>query len=106
MSKLDSKLYNECYKMIEYIKSIEMNKDINSDLIYGLEKVGTGRDYKNLDILLRQHTTACNYRESKDLFYENYKKNDGSNISYEERMAISAFTRQYKHEKELVKKYK
>ena len=106
MSKLDSRLYNECYKMIEYIKSINMNKDINSDLLYGLEQVGSKRDYKKLDILLKQHTTACNYRESKDLFYDNYKKNDGSNISYEERMAISSFNRHYNKEKELVKKYK
>ena len=106
ISKLDSKLYNECYKMIEYIKSIEMNNDINSDLLYGLEETGAGRDYKKLDILLKQHIIACDYREYKDMFYENYKKNEGSNISYEERIAIYSFTRQYKQEKELVKKYK
>ena len=106
ISKLDSKLYNECYKMIEYIKSIKMNKDINSDLIHGLEKVGTGRDYKKLDILLKQHTVACTYREYKDMFYEYYKKSNNSNMSYEERISISAFHRQYKNEKELVKKYK
>ena len=106
ISKLDSKLYNECYKMIEYIKSIKLNNDINSDLLYGLEETGAGRDYKKLDILLKQHIIACDYREYKDMFYENYKKNEGSNISYEERIAIYSFTRQYKQEKELVKKYK
>ena len=106
ISKLDSKLYNECYKMIEYIKSIEMNNDINNDLLYGLEEIGTERNYKKLDILLKQHIIACNYRESKDLFYDNYKKSNSSDITFEERISISSFNREYIKEKELVKSYK
>ena len=106
ISKLDSKLYNECYKMREYINSIKMNIDINSDLLFGLEKTGSGRDYKNLETLLNQHIVASSYREYKDLFYESYKKSENSNISYEERIAINSLGRYYSREKELVKKYK
>jgi hypothetical protein len=106
MSKLDSKAYNECYKMMEYIESIKMNKDINEDLLKGLEIVGNGRDYKNLDILLKQHNEACTYREYKDMFFDSYKKSENSRISYEERIAINSFTRSYAKEKELVKRYK
>jgi len=105
ISKLDSKAYNECYKMIEYINSIKMNKDINSDLLFGLEVVGSDRNYKQLDVLIKQHTTACGFREYKDMFFDSYKKNDNSNISYEERISINSFGRLYEKEKELVKIY-
>ena len=105
-SKMDTKLYNECYKMIQYIDSIKMNNDINSDLLFGLEKTGSGRDYKNLDTLLKQHIEACGYREYKDMFFESYKKSENSSISYEERIAINSIGRSYIREKELVKRYK
>ena len=97
MCKLDSKGYNECYKMIEYINSIRMNIDINNDLLYGLEKVGEGRVYRDLDILIKQHNTACSFREYKDMFFESYKKNNNSDISYEERIAINSFGRSYEN---------
>lgn len=106
LSKMDTKLYNECYKMIQYIESIKMNNEINSDLLFGLEKVGSGRDYKELNILLKQHNEACTYREYKDMFFESYNKSGNSNITYEERIAINSFGRSYAKEKELVKKYK
>ena len=106
LCKLDSKGYNECYKMIEYIKSIKMNNDINSDLFYGLELVGSDRVYKYLEVLIKQHNTACGFREYKDMFFESYKKSDNGKITYEERMAINSYNRLYEKEKELVKKYK
>lgn len=106
IGKLDSKFYNECYKMREYINSIKMNADINNDLLLGLEKVGSGRDYKNLETLLNQHIVASSYREYKDLFYESYKKSENSIVSYDERIAINSLGRYYTREKELVKNYK
>ena len=106
ISKMDTKLYNECYKMIQYIESIKMNNDINSDLLFGLERVGTGRDYKVLNTLLKQHIEASTYREYKDMFFESYKKSDSDRISYDERIAINSFGRSYIKEKELVKRYK
>jgi len=70
-----------------------------------VEKVGEGRVYRDLDILIKQHNTACSFREYKDMFFEFYKKNNNSDISYEERIAINSFGRSYEKEKELVKKY-
>ena len=39
------------------------------------------------------------------MFFDSYKKNDNSNISYEERISINSFGRLYEKEKELVKIY-
>ena len=105
LTKLDSDAYNECYKMIEYINSIKMAKDINKDLIYGLEVVGSSRDYKDAKNLLRQHHAASNFRDNKDGFFDSYRKNENSRITYDERIAINSFNRFYSKEKELVKKY-
>ena len=106
LSKIDSKTYNECFKMIRYIESIKMNKEINSDLMMGLEIVGRTRDYNNLNILLKQHMEASDYRDYKDMFFEEYKKSNNSHITYDEGIAIKSFGKAYIREKDLVKKYK
>lgn len=101
----DGHLYNECVKMIEFIDSISMEKDINKDLLNGLDIVSDSVNPTDLDILLKQHREAVIFRNNQDAYFDAYKDSYKGFITDSERVYINSMHRSYKREKELVKEY-
>ena len=95
-------LYNECIKMIEFINSIEMEKEINSDLVDGLDKISNSRENIELSRLLKQHGEASIFRDNQDAYFEAYDYSEKGYISESERVYINTMYRSYIREKKLV----
>ena len=102
----DGNLYNECIKMVEFIDSINMEKSINSDLLVGLNTVKSKVDDNLLGILIKQHREASIFRDSQNLFVEEYINSIDGPITNLEEVYINSMHGSYKREKELVKEYK
>lgn len=98
--------YNEYYKMLQMSQSVSRTKEVNDDLLFGLEKLVNSSDEKFLEILLQQHEEACLLRSHRDYLYEQDLKSQDGELSSEEIVAINCFNRSYEREKELVLKYK
>lgn len=101
----DGHLYNECVKMIEFIDSISMEKDINNDLLCGLDIIKNSDNPTDLDILLKQHREAAIFRDNQDSYLEAYKNSYKGFITDSERAYINSMHRSYEREKNLVKEY-
>lgn len=104
--KKDGKAYNECYKMFEFIDSIDKDKEINLDLLYGLDEVNKRKDSSCLAVLLDQHREASLFRDKKDDYVMAYRDSYTGYISDSERSYINYMERSYLREKGLVKEYK
>ena len=103
----NSYIYNECYKMVEFINSITMEKDINNDLVVGLNLVNnSNNDDTLLNELLQQHREALVFRDNQDCFYEAYEDSYKGHITESERGYINSMNRSYIREKNLVNKSK
>ena len=98
-------LYNECFKMIRFIDSIDQEIDINMDLVDGLDRVRESGKDTNLNLLLQQHREAASFRDNKTSFIESYKVSDKSDITDDERKYMAAMISSYNREKSLVKEY-
>ena len=105
ISKKNSSLYNEAYKIMEYIGGIKKAQDINDDLLYGYDMVVDTHDEGYLDILIRQHEAAEIFRGNKSFFEREYVNSKDGKISDNEKIAINSFNRGYDSEKKLVLKY-
>ena len=101
----DMPLYNECFKMIRFIDSIDQEIDINMDLVEGLDRVRRSGEDTNLNLLLQQHREAASFRDNKTSFTESYKVSDKSDITDDERKYMAAMISSYNREKSLVKEY-
>lgn len=99
-------IYNECAKMLVFLDSIRIEKDINKDLLLGIELVENSRDVLDLSILLRQHREAVLFRDNQDAFLNLYEKGITGVMTKEELTCIESMDRCYIREKELVKEYK
>lgn len=106
ISIIDSHLYNECYKMVSFIDSIDKEKDINRDLLKGIELTDNSKSMTDLDILLKQHREACIFRDNQDSFYDAYNNSYSGFITESERGYINSMNRSYDREKNLVNEYK
>lgn len=102
----DGNFYNECFKMIRFIDSIDKEKEINRDLADGLTRVFNDGNDTNLDILIRQHREANIFRNNQDEYIDIYKESSSGIINANEKMYISSMNSAYIREKELVKEYK
>ena len=98
-------LYNECMKMIAFIASIKLERDINIDLSIGLDIVENSKWKKDLDILLKQHKEASLFRDSQDTFIDSYRVAMAGVMSDDEATEINFMDKCYNKEKELVKEY-
>ena len=101
----DGHLYNECVKMIEFIDSISMEKDINNDLLCGLDIIKNSDNPTDLDILLKQHREAAIFRDNQDAYFDAYRDSYKGFITDSERAYINSMHRSYEREKNLVKEY-
>lgn len=116
----DSPLYNEFYKMFEYMGSIIKFGNISNDLEAYYILVDDEKDEELLKIYIKQHIEACGFRSYWYSFMNMYSKNvdkesidisEGrivDNLGYvngEERYNINMMNRAYDSTKKLVKKY-
>ena len=98
-SKKGTPEYNEYYKMLQMGQSILRTKEVNDDLLLGLEKLVNSSDERVLEILLDQHEEACSFRTHRDFFYEEDLKSQDGELSMDEVIAINCFNRSYEREK-------
>ena len=104
VSKKNQFLYNECYKMIKFVHSLQWEKEINEDLLEKLDLVIDTYEESELDTLLKMHNEAAVFRSNQDAYIEAYHEADPGYLSPKERMFIHSFEMAYQKEKELVKK--
>ena len=104
--KKDGGLYNECYKMMEYLTSIKREHEINLDLFHGIDNVMDTCSETDLDRLIKQYRLANVFRDNKDAFQEAYHASDMGYISGYERMYIHACHKAYEEEKVYAKEWK
>ena len=105
ISKKRTPVYNEAYKLVQYIESIRKNIEIDEDLLFGLELTKEKCSEEYLDILLRQHEEAEIFRGNKNSFYKQYDESIDGRLSGKEIVSINSFNRGYERERELVLKY-
>lgn len=113
ISKLGMKLnkkhgynYTIHYKTLEAITSFDKEKEINDDLLIGMEIVRDSNKEKDLESLLKQHREAYIFRENKEAYLREYIVSDAGILSPNERLYIHAYNYAYQNEKKLVKQYK
>ncbi len=97
--------YNECAKMIAFIDFVRMEKEINKDLLIGLDIVEKDKQESELDILLNQHREASIFRDNQDSFCDSYTKAVTGEMTDSEMVLMNAIDRSYLREKALVKEY-
>ena len=100
------KIHNECVKMLAFLESIRLEKDINIDLVNGLERIENNKNETDLDVLLRQHREAVIFRNNQDAFIDSYKSGITGIMTSDEELYMDCMDRAYIREKELVKEYK
>ncbi|MBQ9019357.1 MAG: hypothetical protein IJ097_03530 [Bacilli bacterium] len=98
-------LYNECYKMINFIESMQKEKDINVDLLNGINIVDSNKNMTDLDILLKQHREASIFRDNQNAYYAAYDSSFKGFVTESEKNYIYSMNRSYIREKNLVNKY-
>ena len=106
ISRTDGPMYSECFRMIEFVKSIDNEKDINLDLLEGFAIVSKSMSEEDLLILINQQREASAFRDNQDSFCIKAIQSSKSSISESERISINLMNRAYLREKELVKEYK
>ena len=84
---------------------IKKLKEINKDLLYGLEELKKNTEENDIDILLSQHKEACAFRDNKKAFEKAYEHSSNGIISSKERISMNTFNRAYEREKTFVKLY-
>lgn len=104
ISKKDKPIYNECIKMIKFVRSFKSEKDINTDVLNGFDVVLENKEATDLDILLEQLEESRIFRTNRDAFMRAYGDSVYGVFSTEERMYMRAYERAYDREKELCKK--
>ena len=100
------KIHNECVKMLTFLESVNLEEEINSDLLDGIERVENSMNASDLDILLRQHREAAIFRDSQDAFMDSYKEGKTGIMTDNDILYMDSMDRAYIREKELVKEYK
>ena len=105
VSREDGPIYSECFRMIEFVKSISNEKDINCDLLEGFNIVSKSMSEDDLLILINQQREASIFRDNQESFCIKAVESNKSSISDSERVCINLMNRAYLREKELVKKY-
>ncbi len=104
ISRKDKPLYNECIKMVKFVRSFKREKEINTDVLNGFDVVLESKEPTDLDMLLEQLEEGRIFRTNRDAFMKAYKEGVFGVISSDERMYMMASERAYDREKELCKK--
>ena len=102
----NGKIHNECIKMLAFVESLDLEKDINEDLSNGLERIEKSKSKDDLSILLRQHREAVIFRDKQDEFINSYRDSRAGHMTEDEMFCMYSISRSYNREKELVKEYK
>jgi len=110
VAKKNQSLYYECYKMVQFVQSIQKGKEINVDLLNGIDYVMETSQESDLNILLQQYKEANIFRDNQDAYMKAYQDSISGEISVSERMYSHAFQNAYDREqilnKSLIKKLK
>lgn len=106
LTRKDTPMYNEFYKMFQLSRSVFRLRQVNDDLLFGLEWVLESLDERNLGILLSQHEEACRVRNNRDYMVREDAKSPDGVLSTGQIVAINSFNRSFEKEKRLVLKYK
>lgn len=104
--KENTKIYNECYKLLEYVSMMKKEKEINQDLFTGYDTILNDKRKESVHVHLKQQEEASIYRANRDYYLQEYQKASSGVITNGERMAINSFNRSYMREKELVLSYR
>ena len=102
----EGKIHNECVKMLAFAESIKLEKDINLDLIDGIDRVNFSKNQMDLDILLKQHREATIFRDNQDAFIDSYRNGQVGVMTGDDMLYMDSMDRSYIREKDLVKEYK
>ena len=102
----EGKIHNECVKMLAFAESIKLEKDINLDLIDGIDRVNFSKNQVDLDILLKQHREATIFRDNQDAFIDSYRNGQVGVMTGDDMLYMDSMDRSYIREKDLVKEYK
>ena len=105
-TKEEDPKYQEYYKMHEISQGVFRSREVNDDLLLGLEKTMMTKDKDDLYVLLQQHQIACFLRNNRDYLQKESEKSSPECLSGGERTAINCFNRNYEKEKKLVLRYK
>ncbi len=98
-------LYNECYKVIEFVTSYQKECEVNKDLLKGIQTVVHSHDETDLGYLLRQYQEASLFHDSRRAYLDEYHHTTTGELSPNEKLYIHAFHNAYQEEKKLVKQY-
>ena len=104
-TRKDTPMYNEFYKMLQLSRSVFRVRQVNDDLLFGLETVMNSLDEEDLSILLSQHEEACRVRNNRDYMIREDAKSRNGVLSSGQITAINSFNRSFDREKRLVFKY-
>jgi hypothetical protein len=99
------KLHTECEKMMKFINSVIYEREINEELVNGLEMVENSRSESELSILINQHREAAIFRDNQDAFIDSYKESNTGSMSNQDIVNMNCMDRAYFRVKELVKEY-
>lgn len=102
----EGKIHNECVKMLAFLESIKLEKEINLDLLDGLDRLDVEKSEIVLEILLRQHREAAIFRDNQDAFIDSYNKGQMGVMTTDDLLYMDCMDRAYNREKDLVKEYK
>ena len=100
------KIHNECVKILTFLESAKLEKEINDDLTNGFERVEKNKSEDDLDILLKQHREAVIFRNNQDSFVKLYRYGQIGIMTNCEIIYMDCMDRSFIREKELVKEYK
>ena len=107
----DSGLYNEFYKMKEFLDSFKKLHSISNDLYNAYELVDDERDINLLKLLIEHNLICCDFRDYRQKFMDVYNYHNHHTIETtglvvgDERSNINLMNRAYDSAKKLVLKY-
>lgn len=102
----DSGVYNELYKLLEYLNCIKLSRTVDKNLFTGYTLCEILKHKDVLNLLLQHHFEACEFRDSRDTLREIINKNsDVGTIDGSERSAINVMHRSFEREKKLILEY-
>ena len=104
ISRKDKPLYNECIKMVKFVRSFKREKEMNIDAFNSFYITMESKEATDLDLLLDQLEEAKIFRTNRGAFMEAYKDGAYGVITANERMYMRASERAYERAKELSKK--
>ena len=105
MAKDHGPLYNECYKLCEFIGNYQRVEDLFSDLLNGIKKLICFHQEEDLVCLLEQYQTTNLFLNSKKAYEDSYRNTIRGELSPNEKLYIHATHHAYDEEKKLVKRY-